>query len=158
MSALHVTNFIAASAEIVFDLSRHILLQKKAMEKIGVRQVRGISSGLRSTDDAVLWSLSFVKNTFFFSLKISECKPNEQITEEISKSPLVSFKHIRHLKSIKNGTLVIDQIEYELPDKWWARWVDQFFLRKKINELLQARNNVLKEYAESNKWRALLTK
>jgi ligand-binding SRPBCC domain-containing protein len=158
MSALHVTNFIAAPAEIVFDLSRHILLQKKAMEKIGVRQVRGVSSGLRSLGDAVMWSLSVLTKTFFFSLKISACTPNDQIAEEMFKSPLLSFKHVRHLKAIKNGTLVIDEIQYELPNKWWAAWVDKFFLRKKINELLHARNKVLKEYAESNKWRALLTK
>ena len=158
MSALHVTNFIAAPADIVFDLSRHILLQKKAMEKIGAQQVRGVSSGLRSLDDAVMWGLSVLKKTFVFTLSISDYRPNEQITEEISKSALESFRHVRHIKAIKNGTLVIDEITYTLPEKWWASWVDRFFLRKKINDLLVAKNKILKEYAESNKWRALLTK
>jgi hypothetical protein len=158
MSALHVTNFIAAPSDIVFDLSRHILLQKKAMEMIGARLVRGLSSGLKSTDDTVMWSLSFFKNPVLFSLKLSECDINHHLKEEMKGGPLVSFTYDRYVKGIKNGTLVIDEIRYELPDKWWAKAMDKFIIKKKIQELLKARNIIMKEYAESNKWRALLTK
>jgi len=76
----------------------------------------------------------------------------------MSQGALASFKHLRHFKKIQNGTLVIDEIYYSLPNKFWAPWVDRFFLNGKLNELLKERNKILKEYAESNKWRALLTK
>jgi hypothetical protein len=158
MSVIHVTNFISAPADLVFDLSRHILLQKKAMEKISVRQVRGVSSGLRSLNDTIMWSIPVMKKASLFSLKLTACIPGDQLTEEMTSGWLVSFKHDRHIKAIKNGTLVIDEVRYTLPKKFWSQVVDTFFLKGKISEMLEARNIVLKEYAESNKWRALLTK
>jgi ligand-binding SRPBCC domain-containing protein len=158
MGFIHITNFIAAPSETVYDLSRHILLQKKAMDKIGVRQLRGVSSGLLSVNDTILWGLRIVNKDFLFSLKVTELNPGHFIQEDMTQGSLESFKHMRHFKKIQNGTLVIDEIFYSLPKKVWTPWIDRFFLNGKLHELLRERNKVLKEYAESNKWRALLTK
>jgi len=158
MGFIHITNFIAAPSETVYDLSRHILLQKKAMDKIGVRQLRGVSSGLLSVNDTILWGLRIVNKDFLFSLKVTELNPGHFIQEDMTQGALESFKHMRHFKKIQNGTLVIDEIFYSLPKKVWTPWIDRFFLNGKLHELLRERNKVLKEYAESNKWRALLTK
>jgi hypothetical protein len=158
MEFIHITNFIAAPSDTLYDLSRHILLQKKAMEKIGARQLRGISSGLLSGNDAILWGLRVLNKDFLFTLKITELNPGIFIQEEMSQGALESFKHLRHFKKIQNGTLVIDEVYYSLPKTFWAPWVDRFFLNGKLNELLKERNKILKEYAESNQWRALLTK
>lgn len=158
MGFIHITNFIAAPSETVYDLSRHVLLQKKAMEKIGARQLRGVSSGLLSNNDTILWALGLANKDFHFTLKITELNPGLFIQEEMTQGSLESFKHLRHFKKIKNGTLVIDEIFYTLPKKFWAPWVDRLLLNGKLHDLLKERNNILKEYAESNKWRALLTK
>jgi ligand-binding SRPBCC domain-containing protein len=158
MSAIHITNFIAAPTEIVYDLSRHMMLQKKSMEMVGINQIRGISSGLVSVGDTTMWRISVMKKPFFFSLKIAENSPFNQFTEMMSAGPLESFEHTRHFKSIKNGTLVIDEINYELPKRFWSKFIDTFFLRNQLMDLLTARNKVLKEYAESTKWKALLIK
>ena len=112
MGFIHITNFIAAPSETLFDLSRHILLQKKAMEKIGGRQVRGISSGLLSGQDAVLWSIPFIKRDILFTLKITDTSPGIFLQEEMIQGPFESLKHLRHFKKIQNGTLVIDEIYY----------------------------------------------
>jgi len=128
------------------------------MEKIGARQIRGVSTGLLPNNENILWSVRMWQKEFFFSLKISETKQGHFIQEEMIQSPLDSFKHLRHFKSIQNGTLVIDEIYYSLPKKFWAVWIDKFWVNPTLHQLLEERNNLLKEYAESNKWRALLTK
>ena len=158
MGFIHITNFIAAPAETVYDLSRHMLLQKKAMEKMGGRQIRGVSSGLLPNNETVLWSLPVWRKEIFFSLKITETTPGHFIQEEMVQGGLDSFKHLRHFKRILNGTLVIDEIFYTMPKKFWGVWVDKFWLNNTLHKLLEERNKLLKEYAESNKWRALLTK
>ena len=158
MGFIHITNFIAAPSEIVYDLSRHMLLQKTAMEKIGGKQVRGVSSGLLSNQDIVLWNIHFLKKDFLFNLKITDLTPGLFIQEEMFQGSFESFKHLRHFKKIQNGTLVIDEIFYSLPKKFWSGWIDRFFVNGKLHELLKERNKILKEYAESNKWKALLTK
>ena len=158
MGFIHITNFIAAPSETLFDLSRHILLQKKAMEKIGGRQVRGISSGLLSGQDAVLWSIPFIKREILFTLKITDTSPGVFLQEEMIQGPFESLKHLRHFKKIQNGTLVIDEIYYTLPKKVWAPWADRLWVNGKLHDLLKERNKILKEYAESNKWKAWLTK
>lgn len=158
MGFIHITNFIAAPAETLCDLSRHMLLQKKAMEKIGARQIRGVSSGLLPNNEGVLWGIRWWRKEVFFTLKITGSTQGHFIQEEMSKGPLASFKHLRHFKHIQNGTLVIDEIFYSMPKKFWAVWADRFWLNHTLHSLLDERNKLLKEYAESNKWRALLTK
>ncbi len=128
------------------------------MEKIGARQLRGVSSGLLSNNDSILWALRILNKDFLFTLKITELNPVLFIQEEMMQGSLDSFKHLRHFKKIENGTLVIDEVFYALPKKFWSPWIDRFFVNGKLHELLKERNKILKEYAESNKWRALLTK
>jgi ligand-binding SRPBCC domain-containing protein len=158
MGLIHITNFIAAPSERVYDLSRHILLQKNAMDKIGVKHVRGVSSGLVGDGEAVLWKVHFLKRDYWFTLKITSSTPGLVIREEMSDGPLESFIHQRHFKQIQNGTLVIDEVQYTLSGKLWSGWIDRLWLNGKLHALLKERNQIIKAYAESNKWSALLTK
>jgi len=158
MGFIHITSFVSAPANIVCDLSRHMLLQKKAMEKIGARQIRGVSSGLLSDNEIVLWAIRMWRKEVFFSLKITESTAGHFIREEMMQGGLESFKHLRHFKHIQNGTLVIDEIFYTMPKKFWSVWIDRLWLNKTLYTLLEERNKILRDYAETNKWKALLTK
>jgi hypothetical protein len=158
MGSIHITNFIAAPSEIVYNLSRHMLLQKNAMENIGVKHVRGFSSGLLSDNEVVLWKLDIFKRSFLFALRITASTPGLFIQEEMSKGALETYKHLRHFKQIQNGTLMIDEIYYSLPNRYWAGWIDRLWVKGKMHALLTERNRIIKDYAESNKWSALLTK
>jgi len=55
MPTIHVTTFIAAPPDRVFDLSRNIDLHKQSMSKHGEEAVAGTRFGLIEKDETVTW-------------------------------------------------------------------------------------------------------
>jgi len=66
------------------------------------------------------------------------------------------FEHQHFFKPVDNGTIVIDIINYETPYGWIGELVNKFYLNPYLEKLLENRNKVIKQYAETDKWRALL--
>jgi ligand-binding SRPBCC domain-containing protein len=67
-----------------------------------------------------------------------------------------SFRHEHHFKPIDNGTFLIDIIEFESPYGIIGQLTNQLFLTSYLHQLLLHRNEVIKQYAESSKWKAIL--
>ncbi len=57
---------------------------------------------------------------------------------------------------MNEGTLMTDIFEYESPLGILGKFADKLFLEKYITRLLTERNRVVKEFAESHKWKELL--
>ena len=57
MPNIHLTTFIAAPLERVFDLARSIDLHKKSMAESGEQAVGGITMGLINNGETVTWML-----------------------------------------------------------------------------------------------------
>lgn len=157
MPTLHLTSFIAAPQDRVFDLNRSISLHKISMEHVGEQAVAGITSGLINKDDTVTWKGKHLFKTRFFTSKIIEMKPFETFTDKMIKGDFKSFEHQHFFKSADNGTIVIDIITYETPYGWIGEMVNKFHLNAYLEKLIHHRNKVIKQYAETDKWRALLS-
>ena len=56
MPFIHLTTFIAAPRERVFDLSRSVSLHKASMKHHDEKIVEGTMSGLMNLDDTVTWT------------------------------------------------------------------------------------------------------
>ena len=69
-----------------------------------------------------------------------------------------SLKHEHYFKSIGNGTLLIDLFHFESPYGGLGRLANRLFLTEYIKKLLESRNDVIREYAESEKWKFILNK
>ena len=158
MPTLHLTSFIAAPQDIVFDLNRNVSLHKIAMEHVKEEAVGGITSGLINKDDTVTWKGKHLFKTRYFTSKITEMKPYESFTDKMMKGDFRSFEHQHFFKPVENGTIVIDIITYETPYGWMGKLVNKFFLHSYLEKIIGHRNKVIKQYAETEKWRALLSK
>jgi ligand-binding SRPBCC domain-containing protein len=156
MPTIHLTTFIAAPVEIVFDLSRNISLHKISMQQTGEEAVNGVTSGLIKKDETVTWKAKHLFKTRFFTSKIIEMTPFEKFTDKMVKGDFLSFQHEHFFKPVDNGTIVIDIINFETPYGFLGNLVNQFYLNTYLEKLIIQRNNVVKQYAESDKWRALL--
>ena len=157
MPTLHLTSFIAAPQDIVFDLNRNVSLHKISMEKFKEEPVSGISSGLINKEETVTWKRKHLMKTRFFTSKIIDMKPYETFTDQMVKGDFKSFEHQHFFKPIDNGTIVIDIIKYETPYGWVGKLVNKFYLHSYLQKLISHRNEVIKQYAETEKWRALLS-
>jgi ligand-binding SRPBCC domain-containing protein len=157
MPTIHLTSFIAAPQDRVFDLNRSISLHKISMEKFGEQAVSGTTSGLINKEDTVTWKGKHLGKTRFFTSKIIEMKPFETFTDKMIKGDFKSFEHQHFFKPAVNGTIVIDIITYETPYGWVGKLVNKFYLNSYLEKLIENRNKVIKQYAETDKWMALLS-
>lgn len=156
MPTIHLTTFIAAPVEIVFDLSRNISLHKISMQKSGEVAISGITSGLINLDETVTWKAKHLFKTRFFTSRIIEMKPYEKFTDKMIRGNFVSFQHEHFFKPADNGTIVIDIVSFESPHGWIGKIINKFFLASYIEKLIKNRNDVVRQYAVTEKWKAVL--
>ena len=158
MPTIHLTTFVAAPAERVFDLSRSIDLHRKSMAHTTEEAVAGTTSGLIGLDETVTWKAKHLWKTRILKSKITAMKRPLSFTDEMMDGDFKSLRHEHHFKAIDNGTLLIDLFEFEAPYGQLGRLANHLFLTRYLKNLLEHRNSVIKEYAESEKWKFILNK
>ena len=156
MPTIHLTTFIPAPVKRVFDLSRSISLHKISMQQTGETAIAGVTSGLIKQDETVTWKAKHLFKTRFFTSKITEMLLFEKFTDKMIRGDFKFFEHEHHFKPITNGTIVIDILRYETPYGLIGKLVNKFYLSSYIENLIKKRNDVIKQYATGEKWKALL--
>lgn len=154
---IHLTTFIAAPIERVFDLSRSISLHKASMSKFGERPIGGRMDGLIEKDETVTWEARHFFKKRVLTSRITEMKRPFLFIDEQVKGDFASLRHEHIFKQIENGTIMIDQFSYQLPYGGLGRMVNRLFLEKYLTKLLTERNEMLRATAESNRWKNYLS-
>ena len=156
MPHIHITTFIAAPIERVFDLSRSINLHQVSTASTGEKAIAGVLNGLISLHETVTWQARHLFKTRLFTSKITRMERPFVFIDEMIKGDFISFHHEHHFKAAENGTIMIDVIHFESPYGALGKIANRVFLRSYIERFLVKRNNVIKEYAETQKWKAIL--
>jgi ligand-binding SRPBCC domain-containing protein len=156
MPTIHLTTFIPAPVKRVFDLSRCITLHKLSMQKTGEVAIAGTTSGLIKKDETVTWRARHLFKTRLFTSKITEMLPFEKFTDKMIRGDFKSFEHEHYFKPTENGTIVIDILHFETPYGVLGKVVNKLYLTPYIEKLIRLRNDVIKQYATGEKWKALL--
>lgn len=158
MPLIHLTTFIAAPAERVFDLSRSIDVHKKSLAHTNEQAVAGTTSGLIKQDETVTWKAKHLGKMRVLKVKISSMKIPESFTDEMVSGDFKDMKHEHHFKPIQNGTLMIDLFSFESPYGAAGKLVNYLFLKRYLRKLLERRNLAIKDFAESDKWKFILNR
>ncbi len=158
MPTIHLTTFIAAPVERVFDLSRSIDAHKKSLAHTNEQAVAGTTSGLIQQDETVTWKAKHLGKVRVLKVKISSMIAHQSFTDELVNGDFKEMKHEHHFKPIKNGTLMIDLFSFESPYGSIGKLANYIFLKRYLRKLLETRNLAIKEYAETDKWKFLLNK
>jgi len=158
MPTIHLTTFISAPPERVFDLSRSIDLHKRSLSHTKEEAVAGTISGLLEFNESVTWKAKHLGKMRFLKSKLTEFKKPEMFTDEMQQGDFKKMKHEHHFKKVDNGTIMIDIFEFESPYNSIGKLFNKMYLTSYLRKMLEKRNVVIKEYAESDKWRQLLNK
>jgi ligand-binding SRPBCC domain-containing protein len=156
VTKIHLTSFIAAPIERVFDLSRSINLHQISTASTNEKAIDGVMTGLINKDETVTWQAKHLFKIRLFTSKITEMKSPDFFTDEMIKGDFQSFRHENHFKAAENGTIMIDLIDFETPYGTFGKIVNALFLKSYIEKFLIKRNDVIKDYAETQKWKAIL--
>ena len=158
MPTIHLTTFVSAPPDRVFDLARSIDLHRKSMAHTDEQAIAGTTSGLIGLDETVTWKAKHLMKTRVLKSRITAMNRPLSFTDEMVDGDFKSIRHEHHFKRIDNGTLLIDLFHFETPYGGLGRLVNSLFLTGYMKRLLEARNLAIKEYAESEKWKFILDK
>ena len=158
MTLIHLTTFIAAPAERVFDLCRSIDLHKKSMSHVQEEAVAGARTGLIEQDETVTWKAKHLFRTRILKVRITEMKKGLFYTNEMAEGDFKKMKHEHHFKKVDNGTILINLFSFETPYGLLGKMAEKLFLKRYFRKLLAQRVAAIKDYAESEKWRHILIK
>jgi len=158
MPIIHLTTFIAAPIERVFDLSRSIELHKKSMAHHNEQAVAGTTMGLINLNETVTWKAKHLMRTRVLQVEITAMERPFSFTDEMKKGDFKKMKHEHHFKPCENGTIMIDLFEFETPYGGIGKLVNKTYLTRYMKKLLEQRNKQIKEIAESDKWKKFLEK
>jgi ligand-binding SRPBCC domain-containing protein len=156
MPHITLTTSIQAPAERCFDLSRSIDLHMISIRNTGEQAVGGKTSGLIGPGESVRWRARHFGIWQTLTSKITEYNRPRYFVDEMVQGAFASFRH-EHLFLEKEGsTQMVDVFVYRAPLGVLGKLADALFLKAYMRRLLEERNRVIKEFAESDKWREVL--
>ncbi|AFM06352.1 hypothetical protein Fleli_4056 [Bernardetia litoralis DSM 6794] len=156
MPTIKLTTFISSSQEIVFDLSRSIDLHKISTQKTNEEAIAGITTGLINLEESVTWRAKHFGIYQKLTSKITAFERPHSFIDEMVKGAFKSFKHQHIFKKTENLIEMIDIFEYKSPLGIFGKLADTIFLEIYMTNLLKERNQIIKEFAESDKWKIIL--
>lgn len=158
MHTVHLTTFIAQSADIVFDLTRHVGLQRDALSAYRQQAVAGTRFGLLEQGETITWRARHFFRDRLIRLRILEMIPGDRLILEQVMGPFQSFRQERYVKACENGSILIDLVHYEWKRGRLGQVADRMFLGGYLEKLLNIHIDTIRKAAEGNRWKTYLMK
>lgn len=157
MPVIRLETLIDAPKNIVFDLSRSIDLHTISTEQTDEKAIAGVTSGLISENEFVTWRAKHFGVYQYLTARITVLKKPDYFVDEMEKGIFKRFKHEHFFEDRDGKTLMIDVFDYESPLGILGRIADKLFLEQYMQSFLEKRNDVIKAFAESDKWKSILS-
>ena len=156
MPIIKLETVIKAPVEVCFDLSRSIDLHKISTEQTNEEAVAGVTTGLIGLGESVTWRARHFGIIQHLSTLITEYDKPNYFVDEMEKGAFKRFRHLHSFEALGDSTKMIDEFDYTSPFGALGKFVDTLILEKYMTNLLVKRNSVIKEFAESDKWKLIL--
>ena len=157
MPIINLTTEINAPIEICFDLSRSIDLHVISTAKTNEKAIAGITKGLININETVTWQAThFGIKQKLTSKIIAFDRPTFFVDTQI-KGIFKSMIHHHKFEQIEDNTIMVDIFEYQSPLGFLGKFIDKIILTGYLKQLLIDRNRTIKEFAESEKWKLVLS-
>lgn len=157
MPLIILKTYIQAERSVVFDLSRSIDLHKISTQQTNEEAIAGVTSGLIGMNESVTWRAKHLGFYQKLTSKITAFNHPESFTDEMVSGAFKQFKHEHIFEVHDQGILMIDRFDYTSPYGVLGKIVDSLFLKKYMTNMLITRNESVKEFAESDRWKEVLS-
>jgi len=158
MPKIELRTEIKSTLEICFDLSRSIELHKISTAQTKEQAIAGKTSGLIKLNQTVTWQATHFGIKQKLTSKITAFdRPNYFVDEQIEGI----FKLIYHKHDFKRSAdkvIMIDSFEFHSPFGIFGRIFNNLVLTNYLKKLLIHRNQIIKEFAETEKWKEVLNR
>jgi ligand-binding SRPBCC domain-containing protein len=156
MPSIYLETQIKSDIQICFDLSRSIDLHKISTAKTNERAVDGKTSGLIDLHEFVTWQAKHFGITQKLTSKITAFNRPFYFKDEQQKGAFKYIIHEHHFEKVGDHVIMKDIFKFRSPFGFIGKLVDKIILTDYLKKLLIERNNIIKEYAETEKWKSVL--
>lgn len=156
MPEIVLVTLINAPTHICFDLARSIDLHETSTAHTGERAIAGRTSGLMELGETVTWRAKHLGVWQTLTSRITAMERPTFFVDEMVEGAFARFRHEHLFEQVGEQTRMIDRFDYTSPLGIIGRMADVVFLKQYMTQLLTIRNNTIKDYAESDKWREVL--
>ena len=149
MPRIELTTAIAAPIEKVFDLARSIDVHATSQSSHGEKAVAGRTSGLIEEGEEVTWEAVHLGVRQRLTSRIVAMRRPAYFRDSMLRGAFKRMDHDHFFEPTPAGTVMKDVFEYTSPLGLLGRLADRLFLECYMRRLLEERNQVLKQQAES---------
>jgi ligand-binding SRPBCC domain-containing protein len=156
MPVIEIKTRIRSTLEICFDLSASIELHQLSTGRTKERAISGRTSGIITLNETVTWQATHFGIRQQLTSLISQYNRPFHFRDEQVKGAFKYFKH-DHFFEIKNGLVIMtDRFEYASPFGIFGKLFNILILTGYLRKFLFERNEMIKDFAESGRWKELL--
>jgi len=158
MPLIYLETKIESNIEVCFDLARSIDLHQISTAKSNERAIGGTMSGLIKLGETVTWEATHFGIKQNLTSKITQFKRPFHFRDEEVKGAFKYIIHDHNFEEINTTVIMKDNFEFQSPLGIIGKLLDKMILIDYMTQLLEERNKVIKEYAETEKWKLVLNK
>lgn len=156
MPVIRLDTPIKANRFIVFDLSRSIDLQSKYVTSSNEKAVAGRTSGLIALDETVTYRGKHLGVRQNLTSRITDFDRPHFFADEMEKGAFKSLRHEHYFIATDEGTVMKDVFNFQSPLGILGKLANSLILKSYMTNFLKNRNRVIKEFAESERWKEIL--
>jgi ligand-binding SRPBCC domain-containing protein len=156
MPKIELITEIFSTIEICFDLSRSIDLHKISTEQTNEEAIAGKTSGLINLNEFVTWQATHFGIRQKLTSKITAFDRPTYFKDEQQKGAFKSFYHEHKFEQFDKKVIMKDIFEFHSPFGIFGKIFNEIVLTNYLQKLLIDRNKVIKEFAETDKWKTVL--
>jgi ligand-binding SRPBCC domain-containing protein len=140
-----------------FDLSRSIEVHLLGTESSREQAVGGVTKGLIGPNDVVRWRARHFGIHQHLTSKITAFDPPNYFQDTMIEGVFKFLQHDHFFVEVsESSTEMRDRFTFAAPLPVLGKIAERLFLRSYMERFLRNRNQILKQVAESEKWRDFL--
>ncbi len=156
MPVIHLQTRVNAPIETCFDLSRSIDLHTISTAQTKEKAIAGRTNGLIELNETVTWQATHFGIRQKLTSKITALERPFHFRDEQVKGAFKYIKHDHYFKQDNGFVIMKDVFEFGAPLGLLGRLANKLVLTKYLTRFLVERNDLIKEYAETEKWKTVL--
>lgn len=156
MPIIHLTTEINAPMKRCFDLSRSIDLHMITTQKTHEKAISRRTTGLVEEGDTVTWEAVHLGVRQQLHSKITKVTSPTHFSDEQVFGAFKRFHHHHHFEEKHSKTIMADIFDYTAPLGILGKFANFLFLKNYMTRFLLERNAVIKEFAETDKWKEII--
>jgi ligand-binding SRPBCC domain-containing protein len=149
---------IAAPASRCFLLATSVDLHIDSTAGTQERAVAGVKTGLIAKGESVTWRGRHFGMMLEHTSRITQYQPPTFFQDVMTAGAFKTFEHDHQFEQRDGETLMMDELRFTAPFGVLGLIAERLVLRAYLTRFLIKRNQLVKQIAESEKWRKYLPK